>query len=312
VFFSILPWAACSDSPEPPDADADDADDAAVDAAVDADDAGADGGGCHEILEAAGVACGAGPTSVVWVGAHPDDEALLAPLLGELCHAPDVRCSLLVATRGEGGSCGLDGGCSPDLASVRAEEMRQSATVLDAELTQWTLPNGGPRPGTPEGVIAYWSELRGGQDALVGEIAAELERLDPDVLLSFDPRHGDTCHEEHRALASLVLAAVDTLAAPPAAFFFPAVEKWEEATWGGYRAVCDDPAILVYDATRVVPELGEQSWQYLLEVMLAHASQFDLSYVGLASEAPPEARVVPLLPRGAFLADAPCYSSICP
>jgi hypothetical protein len=38
------------------------------------------------------------PGTVLWVGAHPDDDVLLAPLLGELCSEGRHRCALVVAT----------------------------------------------------------------------------------------------------------------------------------------------------------------------------------------------------------------------
>src|SRR5580704_12319995 len=43
------------------------------------------------------------PASVMWIGAHPDDEALVAPLLGKWCRGEKVRCAFLILTRGESG-----------------------------------------------------------------------------------------------------------------------------------------------------------------------------------------------------------------
>jgi len=59
---------------------------AAIDAATD--------GGADPLVEAL-----AGKR-VLWVGAHPDDESTVAPLLGEACRERGARCSFLVATRG--------------------------------------------------------------------------------------------------------------------------------------------------------------------------------------------------------------------
>src|SRR5713101_6792127 len=79
---------------------------------------------------------------VLWIGAHPDDEAIIAPLLGDVCVERGDPCALLVATRGEAGPCELPEGCLPDLATVRTHEMQQAAALYGATLMQWSLPNG--------------------------------------------------------------------------------------------------------------------------------------------------------------------------
>ena len=58
---------------------------------------------------------------IVWVGAHPDDETVAAPLLARLCLASGVTCTFLVFTKGEGGSCGL-ASCGANLGDFRAAE----------------------------------------------------------------------------------------------------------------------------------------------------------------------------------------------
>src|SRR2546422_4479037 len=57
---------------------------------------------------------------ILWIGAHPDDETLVAPILGPACARQNAVCTLLVFTRGERGGCAIPSGCGPDLGSVRA------------------------------------------------------------------------------------------------------------------------------------------------------------------------------------------------
>jgi hypothetical protein len=97
---------------------------------------------------------------LLWIGAHPDDELLLAPWLGQACAEDGRPCTLLVATRGESGACRLPAGCLPDLGTVRAAEMEAAAAVLGAGLVQWTLADGAG--GEPEAVIAAWAAYGGG------------------------------------------------------------------------------------------------------------------------------------------------------
>src|SRR6266849_1264743 len=84
------------------------------------------------------VRTGADLSRILWIGAHPDDEALIAPLLGRQCVDGSSSCSLLVLTRGENGDCGLAGGCSPNLGAVRTMEMESAAALLRSRLIQWS------------------------------------------------------------------------------------------------------------------------------------------------------------------------------
>ena len=58
---------------------------------------------------------------ILWIGAHPDDESTIAPILGEACVDQHAICSFLVLTRGESGNCARPDGCLPDLVTVRMQ-----------------------------------------------------------------------------------------------------------------------------------------------------------------------------------------------
>src|SRR5690349_7452018 len=69
----------------------------------------------------------AGPdfSRILVVTAHPDDESVIAPLLGTPCIDGTSRCSFLVMTRGERGGDPV----------VREGEMRAAAALFHATLT---------------------------------------------------------------------------------------------------------------------------------------------------------------------------------
>src|SRR5207248_1606521 len=69
------------------------------------------------------------PQKILWIGAHPDDEILVAPILGRECVERGAQCALLVMTRGEGGGS----------TEVRTAEMQRAAELLHATLTHWTF-----------------------------------------------------------------------------------------------------------------------------------------------------------------------------
>src|SRR5207244_12091704 len=91
------------------------------------------------------------PERILWIGAHPDDEILISPILGRECVERGAQCALLVMTRGEGGGSGV----------VRAAEMQRAADMLHATLTHWTFAD------VMTDVDATWSAEAGGHDALV-------------------------------------------------------------------------------------------------------------------------------------------------
>ena len=148
---------------------------------------------------------------MLWIGAHPDDETLVARCSGASVSTSAVKCSFLVVTRGEAGHCLLAKGCKPDLGTVRTAEMKRAAKHFRAQLTLWDLPDGGAASGG-------WDADSGGHETLVARLAGFVARKRPDVVLTFDPRHGSTCHTDHMALGSLVLEAVAQLPNPPATY----------------------------------------------------------------------------------------------
>ena len=146
-----------------------------------------------------------GGGSVVWLGAHPDDELYVAPWLAQLCIEEQASCRFLVMTHGEAGGCKLAQGCLPDLETVRQAELTASAMLFGAGVQLWDFGDG--TSGTPDGVAANWGNSVGGVDALVSMVANELEGVDR--VVTFDPRHGDSCHADHRAAGAVAIAAAE-------------------------------------------------------------------------------------------------------
>src|SRR5688500_3191756 len=122
------------------------------------------------------------PQRILVIVAHPDDELLLAPYLASRCIRGGVSCSILVLTRGEGGG-------DPD---VRTGEMARSAAMLNARLTQWSLPD----------LMTPWPD----RESLVRQIGDVIATEKPEMILTVDPEHGTTGHPAHMETGALVLA----------------------------------------------------------------------------------------------------------
>jgi len=244
------------------------------------------------------------PGTVLWVGAHPDDEVLLAPLLGELCSEGRHRCALIVVTRGENGACRLPGGCHPDVATVRSAEMRAAARLFRARLLQGTLPDVfGPDPAA---VRQAWADAVGGEDQLLDRLAGAIDGVAPRTIIAFDPRHGTTCHNAHRALGRLVLRAVERLSQPAPEVFL--LESRVRIAPGGTRiqfsaAAPGDPALLRFDGNTPLRPGPGTAWDFLLDDARRQPSQFDAVFLSSLLAVPPTHREVYLLPAAALDTD---------
>ncbi len=136
--------------------------------------------------------------------AHPDDESRIVG--GTLAKYADegVAVSLLIATRGEEGSCGEPPLCTPEeLPRVREAELREACAILgvhDLAILDYR-----------DGTLAAVDRID-----LTGHLVAAIRRTRPQVVLTFGPE-GRTLHPDHIAIHEAVTAAFD-LAADPAAY----------------------------------------------------------------------------------------------
>jgi LmbE family N-acetylglucosaminyl deacetylase len=247
---------------------------------------------------------------IMWIGAHPDDEVLIAPLLGDLCVERQQVCTLLVATRGEAGPCKLSNGCHPDLATVREQEMRDAAALYGAQLVQWTLPDQPVQ--SPEEILTVWAGRVGGEGMLINTLANAIATAAPDVILLFDPRHGTTCHPHHRAIAALTLAALQRLntrsgnaylhhPGPDTPLAYLVATRLIQSAGNNVPyifslAVPEDTAVRTYDANQRLNGLNDTAWAYLVRDAQRQPSQFSAVEIAALQSIPTDARRTFLLP----------------
>ncbi|MEO7795353.1 MAG: PIG-L family deacetylase, partial [Thermoanaerobaculia bacterium] len=206
-----------------------------------------------------------------------------------------LECHLLVLTRGEAGICLLPGGCLPDLATVRAGEMQAAADLFGAGLTQWTLPDGGG--------LAGWAAAAGGHAALVGQLRNLLQTLAPDLVLTFDPRHGSTCHGDHKATAELVIEAHGGLATQPALVLLETrASVTATQPYVTYSPAGPARAGVFGLAATLDREERRGTWSYAVLDAGLHRSQFAPETVRALRRMPGTQRVVYLAPAATVLA----------
>lgn len=229
---------------------------------------------------------------ILFIGAHPDDEVLVAPLLGEVCAEGQGKCTILIATRGERGLCELPGGCArSELAAIRTEEEMRSASLLDATLSAGELPDGSA--ATPEEVLRIWSELLGGRDQLVQRLIREIVVSGADSIITFDPRHGSTCHPDHRAIGRLAADAVAAMGSAAPRTYFLTTRANQTSGLDGSESV--QLTHVDQEGEREFRYDAELRWHYVVDVAQIHRSQFSPATVGALSRVPPEDRVVGLI-----------------
>lgn len=249
--------------------------------------------------------------NVLFVGAHPDDEFEFAPMLAEACLFNGATCHFVIASEAHSVGCSLaaEDTVDPDECSeVRREEMRRSAALLGGEVTffGWEdLFYSHDAAGLALN-LAQWAADNGGHDALVARFRSVLDERQPDIVLTLDPRHGSSCHPNHRAVAKLLFEAIAGL--PPSTH----PDVWLEADfWIAERLEGElkdifmrggiipwpgvDTPLYWYDATKRLPN-GHEAWDYLVEVQRVHRSQFPSLADGRpAPWVPREFRRIPLV-----------------
>jgi LmbE family N-acetylglucosaminyl deacetylase len=218
------------------------------------------------------------PQRILWIGAHPDDESLVAPLLGHACVEAGDLCSMVVMTRGE---------ASGDPA-VRSNEMQRAADLFRAHLALWDFAD------VMADVDATWSAQAGGHGALVDQLLAAIIQEHPSVIYTFDPNHGSSCHPAHRETGALVIEAVARLGSAAPRLIF--VETTITYLPDGFVFGSATPDAVAIDA--------RPTWHFLVDDIAIHASQFTNSQLEALHDSADSERVV-------FLATVPAQKYSC-
>ena len=233
------------------------------------------------------------PASLMWIAAHPDDEAVVAPLLAFWCRDQRVRCSMVVFTRGEAGQCLRSDGCLPDVASVRSAEAGAASEYFGADSILFRYPDGGGR------LPPSWAGGNAPADT-IARLSDFIDAVSPDIILTFDPRHGTTCHPDHRAVGNIVLDAAKR-ARHQAQVYLLETRVTFSADPFAIHFTPADPEALVFDATSTLNFTRGPAWNAVIDDMQRHSSQFDGTFIRAAQNVPSSEHRVYLAPAEATL-----------
>lgn len=247
--------------------------------------------------------------TVLYVGAHPDDEWGVAPILADACIDRGARCHFLVVSEANSGGCLFTIGLKDfnECSRIRREEMEKSAALFGGKVDFLGLDdlfysfNAAGRERT----IKEWAEKSGGRQALVARFEQVLRKQQPSMLFTFDPRHASSCHAGHLSVAELILEAVARLPkSQRPTVWLEQTDDLEERGDGNQSVIASlgyvgwpDTAkqTLWYDANRRLKN-GKDAYDYALLVRRTHASQFPDEASGKkVSSAEVSKRKVPLV-----------------
>ncbi len=140
------------------------------------------------------------PRTLVVLLAHADDESAASPVLARYARE-GVHVHLVIAADGAAGSgTGTyltrsdSGPKGAELAALRAEEARCAAAAIGAQSPVLL--------GFPDGKLGDYLSDRGLIYQLTDRIAKEIERLRPDVVVTWGP-DGGTGHPDHRIVSNI-------------------------------------------------------------------------------------------------------------
>ena len=252
--------------------------------------------------------------SVLFVGAHPDDEWGVAPLLADACVDHGASCHFVVASEAKSFGCLPTMGLRDPIecSRIRRDEMRASASLFggQVEFFGWEDLFYSYNDAGLERTLADWAKAGGGHAALVDRFERVLRRRRPDVVFTMDPRHGSTCHSSHRAVAMLLLEAVDRLpAAQRPVVWLEQTDNIDERSEAiasvnarlGYARWPDTASETVYYDANKRLGTGRSAYDYALAVRRAHRSQYPDEASGkVKTAAAASERWVPLASASSF------------
>jgi LmbE family N-acetylglucosaminyl deacetylase len=144
--------------------------------------------------------------SVLYVGAHPDDEN--TSLLALFSKGRKYRTAYLSVTRGEGGQNLIGPELGAELGLLRTQELLAARRIDGAE-QYFTRAVDFGYSKTAEETLEIW-----GEESVLGDIVWVIRKFRPDVIITRFPAEGSGGHGHHRASGMLIKEAFAAAADP--------------------------------------------------------------------------------------------------
>jgi LmbE family N-acetylglucosaminyl deacetylase len=201
---------------------------------------------------------------VLFVGAHPDDEAFTLSTFGQM----HLRSGVVTVTRGEGGGNAVGPEEGPELGRLREAEERRAVgkagitNVFNLDKADFYYTVSSPL-----------TEQAWGRTDSLGKVVRVIRQTKPKVVFTMDPAPTPGNHGNHQYAARLAIEAYQ-LAADPNAFPEQGLPPWAVSRLftGGMRGSStlgpncvsaftpNEPTDRVWGAWSGVPAYGGQTW----------------------------------------------------
>ncbi|HSP11634.1 MAG TPA: PIG-L family deacetylase [Salegentibacter sp.] len=216
--------------------------------------------------------------SVLYVGAHPDDEN--TQLISYFANKKKARVAYLSLTRGDGGQNLIGPELQEQLGLIRTQELL-GARKIDGGEQIFTRAKDFGYSKNPEETLKIWDK-----DKVLGDVVLAIRKFKPDVIINrFDHRSPGSTHGHHTSSALLSLEAFE-LAADSTAYseqlnstaaFQPKRVFFNTSHWfyGSREAFekADKSAMLSLDVGVYFPELGLSNSEIAALSRSQHQSQ---------------------------------------
>jgi LmbE family N-acetylglucosaminyl deacetylase len=183
--------------------------------------------------------------------AHPDDEILFAPMFGKYCRSGSGKtCKIISAADGR-----------PD-----PSEFANSGAILHSAIDVGNLPDAAPGESVAS-LINRWEVIaqNAGLTSMNNVIKLQIDSFNADLIITFDPRTGTSCHPAHRAIGKVIAdaaAAYTGSSLPDRQNVFLLTTKQTETVPPAAESVTleaadlTDPTSVVYSSDDVLPGRG--------------------------------------------------------
>lgn len=224
--------------------------------------------------------------------AHEDDEIWFAPVIGKYCQSKTCRVVTATSKR--------DPGFHPDPIEFE-NAMAYLPAVFDRGV--FSSGNGGDIPSQ---VMNRW-EIEADSFGLMdlnNVVRIEIDKFAPDVILTFDPRHGTSCHSEHRAVGQAVINGIDAYSGPnfdKSKLFLLTSRRIDLPQYSAsIPAAPKDQNSVVYDMSTYIPAKGVSGFDFFIQMMGKYPTQFPAPGISQVLNSDKLDRVVSLLPIASY------------
>ncbi len=207
--------------------------------------------------------------SVLYVGAHPDDENTAA--LAYFSKGRKYRTAYLSLTRGEGGQNLIGPEQGAEVGIIRTQELMAARRIDGAEQFFTRAVDFGYSK-TAEETFDFW-----GKEKVLADIVWVIRRFRPDVIISRFTAENSGGHGHHKASGLLVTEAFAAAADPdkfPEQLKYVSTWRAKRLFWNSWRPSPDEiKSLLRVDTGEYNPLLGESYSEIAGESRSQHKSQ---------------------------------------